>query len=354
MIKTYFIYQHISPSGKVYVGQTINIRSRWGTNGEHYRTKKEDGSYIQPSFARAIDKYGWKNFKHEILLEGISKSHADYAERYLIRWYQMHNQSYNIAAGGEGCDTPRPPLSEEQRRKISERLLKNHPMRGKHWSPETLAKITKANRDRTYTQEQREAMAEKARKLFKGRFPTPEVRKKLSDYRKAHPETWVGGWNKREVHQYDCTGNYIASYSSAMEAAESIGKNVSGKIADCCRGKISSAGGFIWKFEKMDFIDVSNYKIVYTARGARVINLSENSRLRRSAAHGHAVNQYSLDGKYITTYCTASEASRKTGINYSGINRCCRHVCGFKTSGGFKWEFDNGSNRNDLIMEGVA
>lgn len=343
MSKLYFIYAHISPSGKVYIGQTVNIRSRWGTNGEHYRTKKEDGSYIQPSFARAIDKYGWKNFRHEILLEGISKSHADYAEKYLIRWYQMHNQSYNIASGGEGCDAPRPPLTEERRRKISERLLKNHPMRGKHHTPEAMAKIIAANRNRTYTPEQKEAMAERARKLFKGCSSTSEVRKKLSNYRKAHPETWIGGWNKKEVHQYDCTGKYIASYISAMEAAKSIGKNVSGGISECCRSLIASAGGFIWRYEKMDFIDVSNYKVVYTDRGARVIDLSEESRLRRSAAHGRPVNQYSLDGEYITTYCTASEASRQTGINYSGIQRCCKHEYRFKTAGGYKWEYDNGN-----------
>ena len=83
MIKNrHCVYTHTSPSGKVYVGQTVNIKKRWGYNGEHYKTKKKDGTFVQHTFARAIIKYGWENFIHEIILENISKEEADYAEKY--------------------------------------------------------------------------------------------------------------------------------------------------------------------------------------------------------------------------------------------------------------------------------
>ena len=95
MSNRYSIYTHTSPSGKVYVGQSVNIKKRWGYNGEHYKTKKKDGTFVQRTFARAIIKYGWENFIHEIILENISKEEADYAEKYLIKWYKLHNQSYN-------------------------------------------------------------------------------------------------------------------------------------------------------------------------------------------------------------------------------------------------------------------
>ena len=342
----HFIYTHTSPSGKVYVGQTVNIKRRWGYNGEHYKNKKKDGSYIQASFARAIDKYGWDNFKHEIILEGISKSEADYAEKYLIRWYKLHGISYNITEGGEGTLGAVQVFTPERRAAISEFMRHHHPMKGKHHTPETMAKIIAANRNRVYTQEQRAAMAERARRIHIGRKASEKAKKKMSDYRKSHPETWVGGWNKQEVHQYDLKGNYIASYPSAMDAATVIGKNINGDISKCIRGEVTSAGGYLWRKEKIEYIDMSNYKVVKTPKGARVICLSEADRLRRSAAHGRAVNQYSLDGSYIATYCSASEAARCTGTSVSSINRCCRHE--LNTANSYIWNIDTGDNRKNI------
>ena len=344
----HFIYTHTSPSGKVYVGQTINIKRRWGYNGEHYKNKKKDGSYIQASFARAIDKYGWDNFKHEIILEGISKSEADYAEKYLIRWYKIHDISYNITEGGEGTLGVVQVFTPERRAAISEFMKHNHPMKGKHHTPEAMAKIIAANRNRVYTPEQRAAMVERARKNFAGYSSTPEVRKRLSEYRKSHPETWIGGWNKKEVHQYDLEGNYMQSFPSAEEAARSIGKKSCGDICKCLNNDCASAHGFIWRFEKVCNIDLSNYKIVRTAHGARLVNMSKEDRLRRSKAHGKAVNQYSLSGEYIATYCSASEAGRQTGVYHGTIMHCCRHDSRSKTAGGYLWEYDTEDNRINL------
>lgn len=92
----YLVYQHTSPSGKVYVGITSQSVSKRWQNGKGY-TKNN-----QPYFNAAINKYGWNNFKHEIILENVLESEAKYTERYLIRWYKLHKISYNITDGGEG------------------------------------------------------------------------------------------------------------------------------------------------------------------------------------------------------------------------------------------------------------
>lgn len=348
MSRTYYIYSHTSPSGKVYIGQTTNIQRRWGYQGEQYLHKKKDGNYVQRSFARAILKYGWGNFEHKILLEGISKSEADYAERYLIRWYKIHNLSYNISDGGEGTTGVRKPLSEERKAAIKLFMNTNHPMKGKRHTPEAMAKIIAANRNRQYTPEQRAAMAERARLLSTGRTHSEESKKKMSDYRKAHPETWIRGWNKREVHQYDLKGNYIASYSSACEAARILGKDLDGDIGSCVAGKIASAGGYFWRSERVDKIDISNFRILKTPKGARIYDMSEEGRSKRSAAHGKTVNQYSLNGEYIATYCSAKEAGRQTGAYHSTIMHCCKHDSRSKTAGGYLWEYDTEDNRRNM------
>lgn len=57
----------------------------------------------------------------------------------------------------------------------------------------------------------------------------------------------------------------------------------------------------------------------------------------QSAKVQKAVNQYSLDGKYITTFPSMRAAEKATGIDNSSISRCCNGK--LKQSGGFKWKF---------------
>lgn len=350
MGRKYYIYKHTSPSGKVYIGQTVNPRKRWEGCGNHYKNKKIDGCYTQPVFARAIDKYGWNNFTHEIILELDTKSETDYAEKYLIKWYKLHKMSYNITDGGEGCCGIKHPMSEERRKAQSERLKIFHPMRGKHHTPEALAKIIYANQHRVYTEEQKKAMSERARLLRLGFKVSDETRKKQSNYRKAHPETWVGGWNKKEVHQYDLNGNYMASYISASEASISLtGKECCGDILKCIEEKVASAFGFVWRDTKVNHIDLSRYKIVKTKRGARLIDMSYEGRMKRRKGHGKPVNQYSLDGKYLATYNSTIDASEHVGVDHTAIGRCCLHKLKAKSAKGFLWEYDTGDNRRDKI-----
>lgn len=110
---SWYVYKHTSPSGKVYIGIT-------GRDNPEIRWCKGTGYSRQVYFGRAIAKYGWENIKHEILLSGVSKEEAIYAEKYLIKWYKMHNISYNITDGGEGHSGK---FTAEHRKNISKKLL---------------------------------------------------------------------------------------------------------------------------------------------------------------------------------------------------------------------------------------
>ena len=108
----YCVYKHTSPSGKVYVGQTRQkiLNKRW-RNGNIY------GYCHMSIFRKAIDKYGWDNFTHEIIKDGLTKIEADECEKYWIKYYKELNISYNVSNGGDGCSRK---MSEETKKKISE------------------------------------------------------------------------------------------------------------------------------------------------------------------------------------------------------------------------------------------
>ena len=74
---SYTVYMHTSPSNKRYIGVTKQKPiSRWRTDGSGYK----DSKY----FWRAIKKYGWNNFQHEILFQGLTKEEAEQKEIELI------------------------------------------------------------------------------------------------------------------------------------------------------------------------------------------------------------------------------------------------------------------------------
>ncbi len=68
---------------------------------------------------------------------------------------------------------------------------------------------------------------------------------------------------------------------------------------------------------------------------------TRNERVRIILTNGKCskpVIQY-LNEKIINEYPSAREAMRQTNINSGSITSCCNHKYGYKTAGGYKWEF---------------
>lgn len=202
-LNNYSVYRHTAPSGKVYVGITKhkNINRRW-LKGLGY---KKAGI-----FRFAIEKYGWDNIKHEVLLTNISESEAKYAEKYLIKWYKIHKMSYNLTDGGDGC-VGRDPWNK-----------------GMHCSEETKKKIGNANKG------ERNAWWHKE-------FPE-EMKRKISEAKKGIA-TKVS-----KVNQFTLSGDFVREWESISEAARSLHLDGSA-ISKCCRGKRNYVGKFKWQYK---------------------------------------------------------------------------------------------------------
>ena len=93
MDDNYCVYIHTNTvNGKKYVGLTKQKpQNRW-RNGKGYKQNIK--------FWRAIEKYGWEAFTHEIVLDHLSSEQAGQLEQILIQKFDTINNGYNIDLGG--------------------------------------------------------------------------------------------------------------------------------------------------------------------------------------------------------------------------------------------------------------
>jgi len=94
------IYKITSPSGKVYIGQSWDIKNRFAKYRSLSSVKKQRILY------NSLLKYSWENHKFEIIencLENVTQKELDDLEIYYIKMYKDSGFSLlNIKDGGRG------------------------------------------------------------------------------------------------------------------------------------------------------------------------------------------------------------------------------------------------------------
>ena len=115
-------------NGKIYVGQTVNLAQR---KRQYKHVSKNPKYYID----RAMAKYGFENFKFDIIWKSKNIDEQNKMEKFWIAIYNSTNPviGYNICAGGEGIVGK--IHSKESKLKMS--IAK----KGKHYSTATEFKI---------------------------------------------------------------------------------------------------------------------------------------------------------------------------------------------------------------------
>ena len=121
------IYKIINPSGKVYIGQSINLEKR-------LRCYQQGASTSQRKIYRSIKKYGWDSHAWEIL-EECEESQLNERERYYQEFYKSVEYGLNCKYTETYDKTGK--LSEETKRLIGDRH------RGKITSEEHKQKLSK-------------------------------------------------------------------------------------------------------------------------------------------------------------------------------------------------------------------
>lgn len=142
-------------NGKIYIGQH---------KSKTFTDYKGSGKILW----KAINKYGWDNFKVELLVECNSQEELNSEEKRFIKEYDSTNKSigYNLSLGGQN-----PVLIGE-----------NNPLYGKHRSQKVRDQISKTKTGVKKTPEQVARMSETTKNLYKN---NKEFVKKRSESQKV-------------------------------------------------------------------------------------------------------------------------------------------------------------------------
>ena len=388
----YIVYKHTCPNGKVYIGITSNYARRCVPSNYKHNIR----------WTRAINKYGWKDIKHEILFENLTKEEACQKEIELIALHKSTDQrfGYNVNLGGNI------PFSY-----------------GKHLSKTHKQNIARANTGKVPT----EAAREKNRQAHLGKSHTEETRQKMI---LAHKGKHTGAnngmygknpWNKGKkialtpeqfdkvskahtkimiLYQYTLEGELLNTFSTYEEATRATGVPKRSIANNVC-GHQKSAYGFIFTKERLNMKQLSKRsKELVSITGAPIYVLLQAYKCSTMPL-GKISNKFTCifkenDGKltYLTfdtelaakeyfelltddnieerlkaakkelkiikssiskkdkfrsfsvvcletnhCYASARDAERHTGVSHSSIIRVCHGKR--KTAGGMHWQFYN-------------
>jgi len=186
------IYKITSPSGRVYVGQSINIENRWN-DYRKYKCKDQNLLY------NSLMKYGVENHSFDVV-ELVERDENTMSvlnileQQYIIDLNARVPIGLNIACGGKNHTHTKETKNKMSNKKIGHKSYEAQ-----------IQSVIESNRQRV-----------------------------------------------KSVDQFDASGNYIKSFDSIVNASSEVGCSGS-VITAVCKGyrDNKTAKGFIWKYKNI-------------------------------------------------------------------------------------------------------
>lgn len=203
---------------KKYIGQSVDIYSRFSKHKSSLNNGIHDNDYLQKSWT----KYGEDNFKFYII-ECCEKDQLDDKENYYIDLYETMNRDlgYNLKSGGQAhnfvCNEVRNKISNAIKQSYNDNLkqIRRQDALSQWSNPEVKAKILGENNG------------------MYGKKHTEDAKRKMSEARKNHTPVYCVELDKKFI--------------DASTAAKELNCN-SSYILKACRGTVKAAYGYHWQF----------------------------------------------------------------------------------------------------------
>lgn len=292
--RIYTVYMHVNKiNDKKYVGITSRKMSQRWRNGRGYK-----GCVF---FERAIEKYGWDNFKHEILLCNLTKQEAEMFEVEIIKFYKSNKRKfgYNIQNGGSSCGK----MAESSKRKLSEdRRGSDNAMYGK---PSVKRRSVICIETGKIYDCLKEAGADIGTSHSNISYACSGKTVLAGGYHWAYYEDFLANPNQEKFVK---DGYFIMSvicletekvYKNIKEASEDTGANNT-NISLVCRGKLATCGGYHWMYHK-DYLkngaDINKLKSKY---GGRKVLCIEKNKVYESIKEAYIENNITKSTMWYT------------------------------------------------------
>lgn len=213
-------------NNKKYIGQSIDIDSRWSKHKSELNKGTHDNDYLQKSW----NKYGCDNFKFYVL-EICDSDKLDERESYYIDLFNSmdRDKGYNLKSGGQNSNY----VSNEIREKQSDALKKHFE------NPEARKRQSLNAKNQWANPEIKQKIIGKNNGMY-GKHHTEEAKHKIRESKVGKPSTQ----RNNSIVYCEELGK---TYSSAAEAAKEMNCQ-SGTILAVCRGKRKTCCGYHWKF----------------------------------------------------------------------------------------------------------
>lgn len=272
---------------KIYIGSSINLKSRKYQHLSLLRNKKHSNNYLQNAF----NKYGRDNFKW-IVEENVNriedveelKNILIEREQYYLDFYESYNpkKGYNIRTvadrniGLQHSEDTKNKIKEkrknqiitftpEHREKIRKSLIgRESPMKGKKFTKQHRLKISESLTGKRLSEEHKKKISEsnKGKKLSKetiikmlesrkGYRHSLDVRNKISDSNRGKKHSERTKKKQSEVRRDKVKVINVTTgeiFNSIKEAANYYNIKSPIHISRVCRGLEKTCGGFIWKY----------------------------------------------------------------------------------------------------------
>jgi group I intron endonuclease len=247
-----YIYTLIDPrTNEVrYVGKTIEPKQRLAN---HIRKSRKPKQHCQCWIKGLLDE-GLKPLLKVLLV--VEDSDWEYYE---IETIKLFPNLTNRTEGGQSVWWSK--LSEEEKESFRIKMKKVNKERPISEATREIWRQSaiKIHTGRKCTDKHKALMSEKMKGEKNHRFGvevSQETRDRLSKAGKGrkHSEETKSKMKsiQTELHgikvsQFDLQGNFIATYNSTKEAQEASGAHRS-NIGACCKGRLKTTGGFIWRY----------------------------------------------------------------------------------------------------------
>jgi group I intron endonuclease len=221
------IYKIVSPSGRIYIGKTCNLKLRL----DYYRRLK---CKKQPLLYYSLLKYGLSGHSFDVIYEGehslkeINELEINFINQY-NSFHGNNEKGMNLTLGGDGGF-------------------------GVIYSEERKQKIRDANKNRNYKphSEETKKLISVNRKKTGKTLAHQKAIDKLKGKKLEKTEKWIKNNAesiKKPIIQFDLDGSFIREWKSAKDVELELGfcrKNISANL----RNKTKHAYGYKWIFKQ--------------------------------------------------------------------------------------------------------